>query len=77
MSVSPGFWHRGEQRPRLARSVRRFARSVRRMVASRAPWQLVTTFNEWGEGTAVEPAREWRSRSGYGDYLDVLRRNGR
>ena len=26
------------------------------MVASNAPWQLVTTFNEWGEGTAVESA---------------------
>jgi hypothetical protein len=32
----------------------------------------VTTFNEWGEGTAVEPAREWRSKSGFGKYLDAL-----
>jgi hypothetical protein len=44
------------------------------MVASREPWQLVTTFNEWGEGTAVEPAREWRSHSGFGKYLDALHR---
>jgi hypothetical protein len=43
------------------------------MVRSRARFQLITTFNEWGEGTAVESAREWRSRSGFGRYLDVLR----
>jgi hypothetical protein len=45
------------------------------MVASREPWQLVTTFNEWGEGTAVESASEWSSASGYGAYLDVLHNN--
>jgi hypothetical protein len=42
------------------------------MVNSGAPWQLVTTFNEWGEGTAVESAQEWASASGYGTYLDTL-----
>ena len=30
------------------------------MIASHARWQLVTTFNEWGEGTAVEGAKQWR-----------------
>ena len=42
------------------------------MVSSNAKWQLVTTFNEWGEGTIVEPASEWVSTSGYGQYLDAL-----
>jgi hypothetical protein len=46
------------------------------MVASGAPWQLVTTFNEWGEGTSVESAVEWDTASGYGAYLDALHRNG-
>jgi Fibronectin type III domain len=46
------------------------------MVASNAPWQLVTTFNEWGEGTAIESANEWNSASGYGAYLDALHDNG-
>jgi len=46
------------------------------MNASGAPFQLVTTFNEWGEGTAVESATEWASASGYGAYLDVLHDNG-
>jgi acid phosphatase type 7 len=46
------------------------------MVASNANWQLVTTFSEWGEGTIVEPAAEWVSASGYGQYLDALHTNG-
>lgn len=36
------------------------------MAASKAQFQLVTTFNERGEGTAVEPATEWASVSGFG-----------
>jgi hypothetical protein len=36
----------------------------------------VTTFNEWGEGTAVESATEWASPSGYGAYLDALHNDG-
>jgi hypothetical protein len=45
------------------------------MVASGARLQLVSTFNEWGEGTAVESADEWASDSGRGTYLDILRRH--
>ena len=71
-SISPGFRRADGAGSVLRRSVRRWRRQVRQMVASREPWQLITTFNEWGEGTAVEPAREWRSRTGYGKYLDAL-----
>ena len=42
------------------------------MVAANEPIQLITTFNEWGEGTAVEGAEEWASVSGFGAYLDIL-----
>jgi hypothetical protein len=71
-TVSPGFFKKGETAPRLARRPSSFAADVRQMVASGAPFQLVTTFNEWGEGTSVESAREWTSPSGYGTYLDIL-----
>jgi Glycosyl hydrolase family 99 len=71
-SISPGFWKADETTPRLARDPNAFAQAVRDMVASNAPFQLVTTFNEWGEGTAVEDAQEWNSPSGYGIYLDTL-----
>jgi hypothetical protein len=60
----------------LTRDVCRWAQNVQAMVASGEPLQLITTFNEWGEGTAVEPAREWITSSGFGAYLDLLHANG-
>jgi chitodextrinase len=75
-AISPGFWLANEASPRLARDPLRWQQNVRDMVASGARWQLVTTFNEWGEGTAIESATEWASASGYGAYLDALHNNG-
>ena len=42
------------------------------MNCSAAAFKLVTTFNEWGEGSSVESATQWASSSGYGTYLDAL-----
>lgn len=75
-SISPGFYKGTEPGPRLARDVAAWAGSVRSMVGSGAPWQLITTFNEWGEGTSVESATEWETGSGFGAYLDALHTNG-
>jgi Ca2+-binding RTX toxin-like protein len=75
-SISPGFWYRPDPLPRLQRDLSRWYQNVRDMVASAAPFQLVTTFNEWGEGPSVEAAAEWASPSGYGAYLDALHTNG-
>ncbi len=79
-SVSPGFWLKGEQSPRLIRDPSRFATNLRSMVASGAPFQLITTFNEWGEGTAVEWADRmasgasggWSSSTARGTYVDLM-----
>jgi hypothetical protein len=71
-TISPGFWKTGEASPRLERDLERFRRDAREMVATGARFQLVTSFNEWGEGTAVESASEWASASGFGAFLDVL-----
>jgi len=68
-TVSPGFWKKGEA-PRLDRDPGRFEADVRRMAASGAFWQLVTAWNEWGEGTSVEPAQEFGET-----YIDILCRN--
>ena len=65
-----------EATPRLARDLTHFNQNIRDMIASKAPFQLVTTFNEWGEGTSVESSTEWQSASGYGAYLDALHVNG-
>ncbi len=75
-SISPGFDKANEASPRLARDLTRWAQNVRDMVASGALLQLITTFNEWGEGTSVESASEWATASGYGAYLDILHANG-
>ena len=58
--------------PRLARDPVRWAQNVASMRASNANFELMTTFNEWGEGTAVESATEWSTTSGQGTYLDLL-----
>jgi hypothetical protein len=70
-AISPGFARPGEA-PRLARDPVRWAASIKAMVASRADFQLVGTFNEWADGSAIESASEWSSASGYGTYLDLL-----
>jgi Glycosyl hydrolase family 99 len=60
----------------LGRDLARWRRNIRDMIASGATFQLITTFNEWGEGTAVESAQEWASASGYGAFLDALHADG-
>ena len=71
-TISPGFWKKGESSPRLTRDLSRWSNQVASMSSSNAHFQLITTFNEWGEGTAVESATEWASSSGFGKFLDVL-----
>jgi Glycosyl hydrolase family 99 len=72
-TVSPGFFKFDEPTPRLPRDAKRFYADLRRQASSGARWQLVTSFNEWGEGTAVEPSQEWQTPSGHGAYLDAMR----
>ena len=71
-SISPGFFKYDESTPRLARNTATWQQNVADMVASNEPWQLITTFNEWLEGTAVENAVDWQTASGEGAYLDAL-----
>jgi glycosyl hydrolase family 99 len=72
--ISPGFARPlvrpGD--PSLQRDLSRWDQSVADMNTSPLPWHLVETFNEWGEGTAIESAQEWSTPSGYGAYLDAL-----
>jgi hypothetical protein len=55
VTISPGFWQDG-QSPRLARNLTNFKNAVIQMVNSSVTWKLITTWNEYGEGTMVEPA---------------------
>jgi hypothetical protein len=71
-TISPGFDKFTEGSPRLARDPALWAQDVQAMNCSSAAFKLVTTFNEWGEGTSVESAGQWSSSSGQGTYLDTL-----
>jgi hypothetical protein len=73
-NISPGFWHHDETSPRLARDPAAWAQNVAHLKASPAQWKLVTSWNEWGEATSVEPSGSWQSGSGWGTYADELRR---
>jgi len=75
-AISPGFWKANETEPRLSRDVERWTDDIAAMLASGERFQLITSFNEWGEGTAIESAPEWASVSGYGAYLDALHAAG-
>lgn len=75
-TISPGFYKANESSPRLTRDLTRWNQNIQDMISSGAPFQLITTFNEWGEGTPVESAEEWATPSGYGAYLDALHNNG-
>ena len=74
-TISPGFWKVRES-PRLGRDFGRWKTNILDMIASGAPFQLITSFNEWGEGTSIESADEWSNESGYGQFLEALHSNG-
>ena len=67
-SVSPGFWQYQETKPRLVRDLNRWSTDLKIMKASPARWHLITTFNEMGEGTAIEPTSQYGTA-----YLDAVR----
>jgi hypothetical protein len=75
-TISPGFWRADESKPALKRDIERWSKSIQAMIKSKTNFQLITTFNEWGEGTAIEEAQQWASPSGYGLYLDALHYDG-
>ena len=71
-TIMPGFWLADRATSPFARDPERWRAVIRELAASGDPFQLVVSFNEWGEGTAVESAFEWATPSGHGAYLDAL-----
>lgn len=72
-SISPGYWKSGATygaAPFLARDRARWQASIASMRASGAEWQLITTYNEWGEGTAIESSSGCRASAPLGTYCD-------
>ena len=86
--VSPGFWLDDGSAERLVRNSVDFENAVKSMVSSNVTWKLIQTWNEWGEGTSVEPGEQVRLNTstnkdevdpnGYpfkNLYVDILKRN--
>ena len=71
-NVSPGFYQYAESAPRLSHDLTRFKSNLASQTTSGAQWQLVTSYNEWGEGTAVESTNEWATPDGHGAYIDAM-----
>lgn len=71
-TIMPGFWKADTAVSPFSRSLEQWRANVRALADSGDPFELVVSFDEWGEGTAVESADEWATASGYGAYLDVL-----
>ncbi len=72
-AISPGYWKSGATygtAPFLARDRARWQTSIASMRASGAEWQLITTYNEWGEGTAIESSSGCRNSVPLGTYCD-------
>lgn len=74
-TISPGYWKMGAN-PQLPRDLNQWNIDIRTMVASNAQFQLISSFNQWGDGSAIESATAWATSSGYGAYLDALHNNG-
>jgi hypothetical protein len=52
--ISPGFWKKGAA-VTLARNLTAFETAAAAMVQAATRWKMVQTWNEWGEGTSIEP----------------------
>lgn len=66
-TILPGFWRYSSGSPITSRNLGTWQSNVASMVASGADWQLIISFNEWYEGSMIEPADEYGT-----DYLDAL-----
>lgn len=79
--VSPGFWKIGEEEPRLERDVVAFKEALIKLLDSGVGIKTIRTWNEWHEGTQVEPGQlvntsvePYRPLLSYGEeFIDVMR----
>ena len=72
-TISPGYWKAGAAygtTPFLGRDRTRWQGNIAAMNGSGAKWQLVTTYNEWGEGTAIESSSACRGTVPAGTYCN-------
>ncbi len=73
--VSPGYSRYDEAAPRLSRNPEEFAMALRRLRETNVPFALIETWNDWNDGTQIEPGMDLQTGERYGDvYVDLVRR---
>lgn len=65
--ILPGFWRIDQGSPVQARNLATWNSNIASMISSGADWQLIISWNEWGEGSQIEPSDELGTA-----YLDAL-----
>jgi len=73
--ISPGWWAAYEDSPRLARNPTTFEANARIMKADGCALHTIQTWNEWTEGTGIEPAKANNTGIEHGTtYVDIIDR---
>jgi hypothetical protein len=71
--VSPGWWSPTEDTPRLARDITRFTDNIKTMKSDGCPLHTIQTWNEWTEGTGIEPATFTATGQDHGNtYINII-----
>jgi hypothetical protein len=72
--VSPGYSRYDEEVPRLNRNPEEFAMALHRLRETNVPFALIETWNDWNDGTQIEPGMDLETGEAYGDvYVDLVR----
>jgi hypothetical protein len=72
VNLTPGAVSADGGSPYLARSLPRFTSSLALAPDAGIALQVISSYNDWPEGSSIEPAAEYASDSGFGTYLDAL-----
>ncbi len=79
--VSPGFWRIDEENPILDRNIDLFKENLIKLLNSNVGIKTIQTWNEWHEGTQVEPGQvvdtstiPYKPLQSYGDkFIEIMR----
>ena len=71
--VSPGWWSPTENTPSLRRNIARFTDNIKTMKSDGTPIKMIQTWNEWTEGTGIEPATFIDTGRDHGNtYINIV-----
>lgn len=73
--ASPGFSQYNDTKRSLSRDPQEFEVALQRLREANVHLALIETWNDWNEGTQIEPGMDLRTGKNYGDlYINLTRR---